>query len=70
MSVAQMTANAREMFKKYGFIPSNSFKYRGHYYSYRVFDEVHNKFVRYSLKDFQDDIKSGRVQEIDPFLHV
>ena len=63
------TDQARELFTRYGFRPSSSFKFRGVYYSYRVFDEVHNKFRRYSLKDLQDDVRSGRVQPIDPFLH-
>ena len=66
---ASYTNQARETFKKYGFIPGNSFKYRGVYYSYRVFDEVHNKFTRYMYKNFLDDIASGKVQPVDPFIH-
>ena len=66
---ASYTNQAREQFKKYGFIPSNSFKFRGVYYSYRVFDEVHNKFTRYMYKKFLDDIASGKVQPVDPFIH-
>ena len=66
---ASQTPFAREQFKKYGFIPSNSFKFRGVYYSYRVFDEVHNKFTRYMYKKFLDDIASGKVQPVDPFIH-
>ena len=66
---ASHTPFVREQFKKYGFIPSNSFKFRGVYYSYRVFDEVHNKFTRYMYKNFLDDIASGKVQPVDPFIH-
>ena len=69
MSRAQLTINARNLFKKYGFITSNQFQFRGVWDSYRVFDEVHNKFIRYRYKNFIDDVQSGRVQEVDPFIH-
>ena len=69
MSSIQLTIEAQNKFKKYGFIPSYSFKWRGPWHTYRVFDEVNNKFVMYRYKDFDDDVRSGKVQPVDPFLH-
>ena len=66
---AQRTNEARNLFMKYGFMPSISFNFQGTHKNYRVFDEVNNKFVSYKFQNFLNDIKTGKVQEVDPFLH-
>ena len=67
---AQQTKDAKNLFIKYGFMPSNNFKFQGVHKGYRVFDEVHNKFITYKYRNFLSDIQTGRVKEVDPFLHT
>ena len=66
----ERTAQARRLFMQYGFVPSYTFKLRSPYQSYRVFDEVNNKFLHYQYNTFLRDIKSGKVKPVDPFLHT
>ena len=49
---AQQTKDAKDLFIKYGFMPSNNFKFQGVHKNYRVFDEVHNKFIKYKFRNF------------------
>ena len=67
---AAQTNNAKNLFIKYGFMPSNNFTFQGIHKGYRVFDEVNNKFVNYKYRNFLNDIKTGKVVEVDPFLHT
>ena len=64
------TEQARNMFLRYGFMPCKTFRFQGNNKNYRVFDEVNNKFIKYNYGNFLKDISSGKVVEVDPFLHV
>jgi hypothetical protein len=50
-------------------MPSNDFEYAGYNKRYRVLNEVRNRFETFSYRTLLNRIKSGKVKEVDPFLH-
>ena len=67
---AKQTENARALFERYGFMPTRTFRFQGIHKNYRVFDEVNNRFINYKYQNFLNDVQTGKIKEVDPFLHT
>ena len=64
------TEQARDLFKKYGYMPRNDFEFVGINKTYRVLNEVLNTFQDVNFNTFMRKIKKNQISEVDPFLNT
>ena len=63
------TQQARDLFNKYGYMPTDNFEFVGINKKYRVLDEVKNRYTDMSFNTFMRRIRLNKESEVDPFLH-